>query len=209
MTPTAGGLSGQTVLVIGGTRGIGLATARRARAAGAELVITGRNIEHLDLVGGELHARTAAFDATDFDRLAEFFRDLPGSIDHVLVTGPGPYYSPLRALDLTRVRLDLESNLLLPIEVARNAAGKVRAGGTLLFMGGTGGRRTAPGFTMISTLAAAKPALTRSLALELAPIRVNLIAPGFVDTPLSADSSATSSTIAARNCGRRCRPVAW
>ena len=75
--PTAGGLSGQTVLVIGGTRGIGLATARRARAAGAELVITGRNIEHLDLVGGELHARTAAFDATDFDRLAEFFRDLP------------------------------------------------------------------------------------------------------------------------------------
>ena len=187
MTPTAGGLSGQTVLVIGGTRGIGLATARRARAAGAELVITGRNIEHLDLVGGELHARTAAFDATDFDRLAEFFRDLPGSIDHVLVTGPGPYYSPLRALDLTRVRLDLESQLLLPIEVARNAAGKVRAGGTLLFMGGTGGRRTAPGFTMIATLAAAKPALTRSLALELAPIRVNLIAPGFVDTPLSAE----------------------
>ena len=141
----------------------------------------------LDLVGGELHARTAAFDATDFDRLAGFFRDLPGSIDHVLVTGPGPYYSPLRALDLTRVRLDLESQLLLPIEVARNAAGKVRAGGTLLFMGGTGGRRTAPGFTMISTLAAAKPALTRSLALELAPIRVNLIAPGFVDTPLSAE----------------------
>ena len=187
MTPTAGGLSGQTVLVIGGTRGIGLATARRARAAGAKLVITGRNIEQLDLVGGELHARTAAFDATDFDRLAEFFRDLPGSIDHVLVTGPGPYYSPLRALDLTRVRLDLESQLLLPIEVARNAAGKVRAGGTLLFMGGTGGRRTAPGFTMISTLAAAKPALTRSLALELAPIRVNLIAPGFVDTPLSAE----------------------
>ena len=150
-------------------------------------MITGRNIEHLEPVGGELRARTAAFDATDFDRLAEFFRDLPGPIDHVLVTGPGPYYSPLRALDLTRVRLDLESQLLLPIEVARNAAGKVRAGGTLLFMGGTGGRRTAPGFTMISTLAAAEPALTRSLALELAPIRVNLIAPGFVDTPLSAE----------------------
>ena len=73
MSTPHGDLRGQTVLVIGGTRGMGLATARRARAAGAELVITGRNAERLELVGGELHARTAAFDATDFDRLAEFF----------------------------------------------------------------------------------------------------------------------------------------
>ena len=187
MSTPQGDLRGQTVLVIGGTRGMGLATARRARAAGAELVITGRNAERLELVGGQLHARTAAFDATDFDRLAEFFRDLQGPIDHVLVTGAGPYYSPLRDLDLTRVRLDLEAHLLLPIEVARNAVGKVRDGGTLLFIGGTGGRRTEPGFIMHSTLAAYGPALTKCLALELAPIRVNLIAPGFVDTPLAAE----------------------
>ena len=59
-------------------------------------------------------------------------------------------------------------------------------GGTLLFMSGTGGRRTTPGFSLIGPLTAAMPALTRNLALELAPIRVNLIAAGFVDTPLSA-----------------------
>ena len=75
---------------------------------------------------------------------------------------------------------------MLPLQVARNAASKVRPGGTLLFMGGTGGRRTAPGFALISAVTAALPAMTKNLALELAPVRVNLIAAGFVDTPLSA-----------------------
>jgi NAD(P)-dependent dehydrogenase (short-subunit alcohol dehydrogenase family) len=74
----------------------------------------------------------------------------------------------------------------LILEVARNAAGKVRPGGTLLFLGGTGGRRIALGLAIASAVTAAMPALTASLALELAPVRVNLIAPGFVDTPLSA-----------------------
>ena len=104
----------------------------------------------------------------------------------MLVTGPGPYYAPLAEFDFDRARRDVEAHLLLPLQVARNAAGKVRPGGTLLFMGGTGGRRTAPGLSLISALTAALPALTKNLALELAPIRVNLIAAGFVDTPLSA-----------------------
>jgi len=75
---------------------------------------------------------------------------------------------------------------LLPLHVARNAAAKVRPGGTLLLIGGTGGRRPAAGMALISMLTAALPALTKVLAIELAPVRVNLIAPGFVDTPLSA-----------------------
>ena len=128
----------------------------------------------------------AAFDATDFDRLGRFFDELPTPIDHVLVTGPGPYYAPLAEFDVDKARRDVEAHLLLPLQVARHAAGKVRPGGTLLFMGGTGGRRTAPGLAFISALTAAMPALTKNLALELAPIRVNLIAAGFVDTPLSA-----------------------
>jgi NAD(P)-dependent dehydrogenase (short-subunit alcohol dehydrogenase family) len=75
---------------------------------------------------------------------------------------------------------------LLPIQVARNAARKVRAGGTLIFIGGTSGRRAAAGFALMSALTAAKPAMTMNLAVELAPVRVNVIAAGFVDTPLSA-----------------------
>jgi NAD(P)-dependent dehydrogenase (short-subunit alcohol dehydrogenase family) len=179
-------LVGQTVVVIGGSAGIGLETARRARAEGAQVILTARNPDRLQQTAQEVGAqRTAAFDATDFDQLESFFNELP-PIDHVLVTGPGPYYAPLAEFDLEKARRDVESHLLLPVQVARNAASKVRPGGTLLFMGGTGGRRPAPGLTLISALTAAGPALTRNLALELAPIRVNLIAAGFVDTPLSA-----------------------
>jgi NAD(P)-dependent dehydrogenase (short-subunit alcohol dehydrogenase family) len=178
-------LAGQTVVVIGGSLGIGLETARLARANGANVILTARNPERLQRAGLELGARTVVFDATDFDRLARFFNDLP-PIDHVLVTGPGPYYARLADFDVQKARRDIEAHLLLPIEVARNAAGKVRTGGTLLFIGGTGGRRTAPGLSLISALTAAHTALTKNLALELAPVRVNLIAAGFVDTPLSA-----------------------
>jgi len=179
-------LLGQTVVVIGGSAGIGLETARRAREEGAKVILTARDPDRLHRVGVDLGASTAAFDATDFERLRRYFDELPTPIDHVLVTGPGPYYSPLAGFDVDKARRDVDAHLLLPLEVARNAAGKVRPGGTLLFVGGTGGRRTAPGLAFISALTAAGPALTKNLALELAPIRVNLIAAGFVDTPLSA-----------------------
>ena len=180
-------LLGQTVVVIGGSAGIGLETARRARAEGARVILTARNAERLQSAASEVDAlSTAAFDATDFAELGKFFAELPKPIDHVLVTGPGPYYAPLAEFDFEEARRDLEAHILLPLHVARNAASMVRPGGTLLFMGGTGGRGTAPGLSLISALTAALPAMTKNLALELAPVRVNLIAAGFVDTPLSA-----------------------
>jgi NAD(P)-dependent dehydrogenase (short-subunit alcohol dehydrogenase family) len=180
-------LAGQTVLVIGGSAGIGLETARLANAQGAKLVLAARNPERLQQAASEFTATTtAAFDATDFERLAQFFDELPAPIDHLLLTGPGPYYAPLAEFDFEQARRNLEAHMLLPLQVARHAANKVRPGGTLLFMGGTGGRRTAKGFALISALTAATTAMTKNLALELAPVRVNLIAVGFVDTPLSA-----------------------
>ena len=187
-SPTQHGpeLLGQTVVVIGGSLGIGLETARRARAEGADVILTARDPKRLQRVGIELGASVTAFDATDFQRLGRFFDELPRPIDHVLVTGPGPYYAPLAEFDFEAARRDLEAHILLPLQVARKAVGKVRPGGTLLFMGGTGGRRTAVGLALISALTAALPAMTKNLALELAPVRVNLIAAGFVDTPLSA-----------------------
>lgn len=180
-------LLGQTVVVLGGSSGIGLATAQLARANGAEVILTGRNPERLDRAAERLGAlTTAAFDATDFDRLTRFFAELQGTIDHVMISGSGPYYAPLQEIDLAEVRLDLERHLLLPIEVARQAVGRVRPGGSIVLLGGTGGRRSAVGLSTISALTAGLPALTKNLALEIAPIRVNLIAAGFVDTPLSA-----------------------
>ena len=182
----SGALAGQTVVVIGGSSGIGLETARRTRAEGAEVVLAARDPERLGRAAKDLGAlSTASFDATDFDELNRFFAELPAPVDHVLSTGPGPYYAPLAELDLDKARDDVDAHLLLPIQVARNAPGRVRPGGTLLFIGGTGGRNPSAG-VLITSLTAAMAGLTRSLAVELAPIRVNLIAAGFVDTPLSA-----------------------
>ncbi len=178
-------LGGQTVVVIGGSAGIGLETARLAHAEGADVIITGRNQERLDRAASEVGAAsTAAFDATDLDRLSEFFTGLPAPIDHVMVTGSGPYYAPLAELDFDEVRKDIDTHILVPVQIARTA--KVRPGGTLLFIGGTGGRRIHKGLGLISALTAAMPQLVATLALEIAPVRVNLIAAGFVDTPLSA-----------------------
>jgi NAD(P)-dependent dehydrogenase (short-subunit alcohol dehydrogenase family) len=180
-------LLGQTLVCIGGSAGIGLETARRARAEGAEVILTGRNPARLKEVAPEVRPqRTAAFDATDAASLKEFFESLPTPIDHVMLTGPGPRYGPLLEMDSDEVREALSDHAVLALEVARNAADKVRPGGTLLFMGGTGGRRIRLGLGIVSAATAMLPPLTASLALELAPVRVNLIAAGFVDTPLSA-----------------------
>jgi len=180
-------LSGQTLVVIGGSAGIGFETARRARTEGANVILTGRNPERLQRAASEIAAlSTSAFDATDPAPLDRFFRDLPTKIDHVMVTAGRPHYGRLVDLDYEQARRALDEHLLLMLQVARGAAGKVRPGGTLLFMGGTGGRRPGIGLGIASTVTAALPALTANLALELAPVRVNLIAAGFVDTPLSA-----------------------
>ena len=151
------------------------------------MILTGRNPEPLRRAASELGAlSTPAFDATDPASLEGFFRDLPATIDHVMVTAGRPSYGRLLDMDFEQARRALDTHLLLTLQVARNAAHKVRPGGTLLFMGGTGGRRPGIGLGIVPTVTAALPALTASLALELAPVRVNLIAAGFVDTPLSA-----------------------
>jgi len=181
-------LFGQTVVVIGGSAGIGLETARRARAEGAKLILAGRNPQRLQRAASELDPlSTAAFDATDPAALDQFFQGLPAQIDHVMVTAGAPYYALLADLDHERARRDFDEHLWLAVAVAQRAVGRVRPGGTLLFMGGTGGRRRAPGMSVIAAFTAAMPALIANLAVEVAPIRVNLIAAGFVDTPLSAE----------------------
>jgi NAD(P)-dependent dehydrogenase (short-subunit alcohol dehydrogenase family) len=180
-------LLGQTLVVIGGSSGIGLATARRAGEDGADVILTGRDPERLRRAATEVGAeRQVAFDATDTDRLDAFFRSLPAPVDHVMVTAGGPYYAPLAEMDVADAGRHVAEHVALVLQVARQATGTVRPGGTLLFIGGTGGRRPAVGLSVTAALTAALPALTANLALELAPVRVNLIAPGFVDTPLSA-----------------------
>ena len=192
-------LLGQTVVVIGGSAGIGLETARRACAEGAAVILTGRGRERLEQAASELGARhSAVFDANEPASLQSFFREVPLPIDHVMVTAGAPHYGPPFAMSLEEARRGLTEHLLLALGVARAAAGKVRPPGSLVvFVGGTGARRPRACLAIISAATAAFPALIASLALELAPVRVNLIAAGFVDTPLSA-----------RTPGRRSRQAA-
>jgi NAD(P)-dependent dehydrogenase (short-subunit alcohol dehydrogenase family) len=186
---SAGGpaLAGQAVILIGGSAGIGLETARLARAEGADVILTGRDQGKLEAAARAVGARrVAAFDAFDPAAVKRFFDDVPAPIDHILVTAGGPAYGPLLEMDAAQVRDALSSHIVVDLEVARNAVGKMRAGGTLLFVGGTGGRRIGHGLGIASAATAALPPFAAALALEVAPVRVNLIAPGFVDTPLSA-----------------------
>ncbi|WP_329459774.1 SDR family oxidoreductase [Streptomyces sp. NBC_01497] len=186
-TPGESVIAGQTVVVIGASAGIGRETARQVRAGGGRVVLVGRNPERLQEAARELEpVSTAAFDASDTDRLTRFFQDLPGPVDHVLLTAGSPAYMPLDGMNIADASNAMAERMAMTLGVALGSRDKVRAGGTLLFLGGTGGRRPGVGMSVMTAMTAALPALTANLALELAPIRANLIAAGFVDTPLSA-----------------------
>lgn len=180
-------MAGQTVVVIGGSAGMGLETARQARGEGADVILVGRDPDRLKAAAEDVGATgTAAFDAADADRLDRFFAELPGPVDHVMVTAGSPFYGRLADLDLAEARRHYADHLTVPLTIARAAVAKVRPPGTLIFIGGTGARRPALGLVVTAGLTAALPAIVANLALEIAPVRVNLIAAGFVDTPLSA-----------------------
>lgn len=180
-------LAGQTVVVIGGSSGIGLAAARRVRADGADVVLAGRDPQRLRRAAEEVGARGhAAFDAHDLERLGAFFEGLPAPVDHVLVTAGAPFYAPLDVLDVAAAGRHVAELVAMVLATGRECVGRVREAGSLLFIGGTGARRPGIGLSVSAAMTAALPALAANLALEMAPIRVNVLAAGFVDTPLSA-----------------------
>src|SRR4029077_1992760 len=176
-------LSGQTVVVIGGSARLGLEagpappgrgaragaeTARAARAEGADVILTGRNADRLESAAADVGAlRTSAFDAHDLSAIEAFFDDLD-VVDHVMVTAGRPYYAPLTEMAFDEARRSLYEHPMVMLGVARHAGPKVRSGGTLVFMGGTGGRRTGVGMGIIAATTAALPALTANLAVEIA-----------------------------------------
>jgi NAD(P)-dependent dehydrogenase (short-subunit alcohol dehydrogenase family) len=186
-TAQTGPLSGQTVVIIGGSSGMGLATAGQAKAAGADLVLTGRDHARLERAAHEVGAlRSARLDLGEPGGLESFFAELPASIDHILVTGGGPMYVPIADLDFDAALNVLDEHLLGALRVARVSAGRVRPGGSLTFITGTDARRPNVGSSVAAILAAAMPAVVANIAVELAPIRANAVAAGYVDTPLSA-----------------------
>jgi NAD(P)-dependent dehydrogenase (short-subunit alcohol dehydrogenase family) len=187
LSTRTGSLTGPTVVLIGGSSGMGLETARQARAAGAEVILTGRDPDRLERAARAVGAlRTAELDLADPDGLEVFFGGLPTVIDHVFVTGGGPMYVPIADLDFAAALRVLDEHLLGALRLARASTNRVRPGGSLTFVTGTDARRPGVGSNVAAILAVALPALAANIAVELAPIRANVVAAGYVDTPLSA-----------------------
>ena len=154
-------LLGQTVICIGGSAGIGLETARLARTEGADVVLTGRDADRLDRAATEVGAqRTAAFDATDDDALRAFFGTVT-TVDHILITAGGPRYVPLLQMNSAEVREALGQHVTLALEVARSARSLMQPGGSLVLMGGTGGRRIDHRLGIVPAATAAREILRR------------------------------------------------
>ncbi|MFC9927942.1 SDR family oxidoreductase [Streptomyces sp. NPDC127190] len=180
------GLRGQRVVVIGGTSGIGLAVAEGAGREGAEVVVVSRRQESVDAALKQLPEGTEGhvLDVTDEDAIRAFFARI-GAFDHLVCTAGEPLLLGGAAeTDLGEARRFLDTRLWGAYALAKHGAGSVRAGGSVVLTTGTAGRRPAPGTSVLAALCGAVESLTRALALELAPVRVNAVAPGMVRTEL-------------------------
>ncbi|MFE5036683.1 SDR family oxidoreductase [Streptomyces sp. NPDC056683] len=180
------GLQGQRVVVIGGTSGIGLAVAEGAAREGARVVVASRRQESVDAALKVLpeDAEGRVLDATDEDTVRAFFTGI-GEYDHLVYTaGDSILLETLADTDIAAARSFLDTRLWGAYAAVKYGAGSVRPGGSVVLTTGTAGRRPLPGSSVASALCGAMESLTRALAVELAPVRVNVVSPGVVRTEL-------------------------
>ncbi|MFF7175030.1 SDR family oxidoreductase [Streptomyces pseudovenezuelae] len=179
-------LRGQRIVVVGGTSGIGLAVAEAAARDGAEVVVASRRRESVDAALKQLPpgASGDVLDVTSEAGVRAFFART-GAFDHLVFTAGEPLrFEPLAETDLARARSFLETRLWGAVTAVKHAAPLIREGGSVVLTTGTVARRPMPGTSVVAGLAGAMESLTRALALELAPIRVNVVEPGVVRTEL-------------------------
>ncbi len=176
-------LAGQKVVVVGGSSGIGLATAELARREGAEVIVASRNAERLKAAADKIGATAVVADVTSDDSVVSLFRGA-GAVDHVVVTAAQLRTGPFKTVAMDDVRATMEGKFWGAWRVAR--AAEIRAGGSLTLVSGFLSIRPRPNAAIVSAANGALELLTRALALELAPVRVNNVSPGIIDTPIRA-----------------------
>jgi len=176
-------LAGQKVVVVGGSSGIGLATAELAKTEGADVVIASRNPDRLKAVAEKLGATAIATDVTNDDGVTQLFRQC-GPVDHVVVTAAQLKSGPFKTVSMDDVRSTMEGKFWGAWRVAR--AANILPGGSLTLVSGFLSVRPRPAAAIVGAANGALESLTRSLALELAPVRVNCVSPGVIDTPIRA-----------------------
>jgi len=179
-----------TIVVIGGSSGIGLAVARRSLDDGATVVIAGRSQQRLDAARADL-ARTGPpagrlsahpVDIGDPAQVTRLFERV-GTLSHLVVTAADLPYGPVVSLSEDSMVRAVRSKILGPLFAAQQAAPRITKPGSITFTSGIAASRPAPGGALAATVNGALESMVLALALELAPIRVNAVSPGWVDTP--------------------------
>ena len=176
-------LKGKKVVVVGGSSGIGLATAEMAVSEGAEVIVASRNAERLDAAAKKIGATAISADVTSDQSVSELFRRC-GAVDHVVVTAAQLKTGPFKSVAMEDVRATMESKFWGAWRVARSA--EIRPGGSLTLVTGFLSVRPRPNSAIVGSANGALESLARALALELAPVRVNAVSPGVIDTPIRA-----------------------
>ncbi len=176
-------LAGKKVVIVGGSSGIGLSTAELAKREGADVIIASRSAAKLDPVAERLNAIAIPADVTDDKSVANLFRS-SGPVDHVVVTAAQLKTGPFKSVPLEDVKSTMEGKFWGAWRVAR--AAEFRSGGSLTLVSGFLSIRPRPNSAIVSAANAAIESLSRALALELAPLRVNCVSPGIIDTPIRA-----------------------
>jgi NAD(P)-dependent dehydrogenase (short-subunit alcohol dehydrogenase family) len=162
-------LTGKRILVVGGARGIGADIARRTVKAGADVVVAARS-------GADVRIDIA--DETTIAGAAEYL----GTFDHVISTASAHHDVAVPDLEHDKIRAAFAAKIVGPLLLAKHFARRMPAGGSLLFFSGIVGWKPKPGTVVKGAANAALAALVTHLAVELAPLRVNAIAPGFTDS---------------------------
>lgn len=184
-------LSNQKILIAGGGSGMGLALASRCVEAGAEVIIAGRGEDRLrqarEALGNPAGLHIAAVDITREDQVAALFAGI-GGLDHIVSTAADIQgaYRLLPELDLKAAQRVVDSKLFGPLLLAKYGAPRLAVSGSMSFVSGIAAYRPAPRGSVVAAVNAALEGLVRALAIELAPIRVNAVSPGWVDTGIWA-----------------------
>jgi NAD(P)-dependent dehydrogenase (short-subunit alcohol dehydrogenase family) len=176
-------LKDKKVVVVGGSSGIGYSTAEMAKAEGADVVIASHNAERLKTAAGKLGVKAIAADVTSEDSIAKLFREC-GPVDYVVVTAAQLRTGPFKTVSMDDVRATMESKFWGAWRVAR--AAEISTGGSLTLVSGFLSIRPRPNAAIVGAVNGALESLTRSLAVDLAPVRVNCVSPGLIDTPIRA-----------------------